>query len=257
MMMAIESVLQTAWAALNLPAKGALIAWIAIMIAVPIFKWLWGEKAMHIAISLGVVAQAMVVVAVLASAWPAGRTILVTLSIPLLGWGVEFLGSHTGIPFGRYHYTGRLRPQIGRVPLIIPLAWLMMLPPSWAVAKLIAGEQTPAFVLLSAVAMTAWDFFLDPQMVGWGFWTWDQPGQYCLRCRSGGIPWINFAGWALASAVMTALLRPVDLPAQPLVLVYAVTWLLEAVGLGFLWKQPLPAAIGFVSMGALLLWAWL
>ncbi len=250
-------ILHTAWISLNPTAQVALVGWVLVMFLTPVVKWVWGEKAMHVAISLGVVAQASAVVAILASAWPAGRTILVVVLIPLLGWGVEFLGSRTGLPFGRYHYTDRLKPQLGRVPLIIPLAWLMMLPPSWAVAALIAPERSLAFVLLSAAAMTAWDFFLDPQMVGWGFWAWDQPGSYCLRCRSGGIPWINFAGWALASAVMTALLRPVDLPAQPLSLIYAITWLLETVGLGLFWGQPRPAIIGFISMGALLLWAWL
>jgi hypothetical protein len=54
-----------------------------------------------------------------------------------------------------------------RAPLV-PLAWLMMLPPAWAVARLVAGGPGIAFILTAALAFTAWDLFLDPQMVAWG-----------------------------------------------------------------------------------------
>jgi uncharacterized membrane protein len=51
----------------------------------------------------------------------------------------------------------------------------MMLPPSWGVARAIADRinprwEFPAFVGLSALAMTAWDLFLDPMMVTWEIW---------------------------------------------------------------------------------------
>ena len=46
----------------------------------------------------------------------------------MIGWTAEAIGSKTGFPFGAYHYTDRLQPQLLGVPLLIPLAWLMMLP---------------------------------------------------------------------------------------------------------------------------------
>ena len=95
--------------------------------------------------------------------------------------------------------------------------------------------------------MTAWDLFLDPQMVSWRLWVWDRRGGYF------GIPWTNYAGWFGAVALMTVIVRPAGLP-QGLVLVYALTWLLEAVGLGVFWRQPGPALCGFAGMGSLLLW---
>jgi putative membrane protein len=143
-----------------------------------------------------------------------------------------------------------LQPQLGSVPLLIPLAWLMMLPPAWAVAQGIAGARVLPFAALSGMAMAAWDLFLDPQMVSWRLWVWDQHGGYF------GIPWTNYLGWIGAVALMTAIVRPAGLP-PGLLLVYILTLLLETVGLGLLWRQPRPALCGFIGMGALLSWMWL
>src|SRR5690606_41755819 len=34
--------------------------------------------------------------------------------------------------------------------------------------------QEIKFILVSALALTVWDLFLDPQMVAWGFWIWER-----------------------------------------------------------------------------------
>ena len=240
-----------AWGELSVAAMVALPAWVLALMAMPVLEWIWGERATAWATAAGVTLQATTVFAVLASAWGWGRAALTALAVVGMGWLVEFIGSRTGVPFGRYHYTDRLQPQLGRVPLVIPLAWLMMLPAAWAIADRVAGGRGPAFVLISALAFTAWDLFLDPQMVGWRFWVWDRPGGYF------GIPWVNFLGWALASGLMTAVVSPGPLPGQPLRLIYAITWLLEVVGLGVFWKKPVPAVCGFLAMGVMLAWAWL
>jgi uncharacterized membrane protein len=239
-----------AWSGLNASARAALVAWVLIMIVLPVVKWVWGDRAMRWGMTLSVVSQAATVVIVLGHAWGWSRTALVALAVAGMGWAVEFVGSRTGFPFGRYHYTDRLQPQLGRVPLLIPLAWLMMLPPAWAVADRISGQRGLAFVAVSALAFTAWDLFLDPQMVGWRLWIWERPGGYF------GIPWVNYLGWALASAVMTAVVRPGSLPTEPLQLIYAITWLMETVGLGVFWGQPQPALVGFLCMGGMMFWAW-
>ena len=84
---------------------------------------------------------------------------------------------------------------------------------------------------------------------------WERPRGYF------GIPWVNYLGWMLAAGTMTAVIRtglcPGPLPAVPLALIYLLTWLLETVGLGILWKQPGPALCGFAGMGGMLLWAWI
>ena len=137
------------------------------------------------------------------------------------------------------------------MPLLVPLAWLMMLPPAWAVAQRITGRVSGvAFVAVSALAFTAWDFYLDPQMVHWGLWVWDVSGPYF------GIPLANFAGWLLISALITALARPPALPQTPLIVIYALVWLIEAIGQVFFWGLRGPALFGFIGMGVFVALAW-
>lgn len=248
-----------AWGAMAWGTRIAILAWIVATISMPIIRWLWGERGLRWGISASVLLQAAAVLLILAWAWGWGWAALAAGAVLVLGWTVEYIGSRTGVPFGRYHYTGRLQPQLGRVPLLIPVAWLMMLPPAWAVAQYITGcagarGASLAFIAVSALTFTTWDLFLDPQMVGWGLWVWARPGGYF------GIPWVNYAGWFLAAGAMTAVIRtgvcPASLPAAPLALIYGLTWLLETVGLGIIWKQPGPAVCGFLGMGAMLFWAW-
>ncbi|RMF48927.1 MAG: carotenoid biosynthesis protein, partial [Chloroflexota bacterium] len=104
------------------------------MISLPISRWTLGEEATPLALSIGVIFQVAVGMSFLAQRWSAWRLMRTGLTVILLGWAVEWIGHQTGFPFGFYSYTERLQPQLGGVPLLIPLAWLMMLPPAWAVA---------------------------------------------------------------------------------------------------------------------------
>jgi putative membrane protein len=220
------------------------------MVLVPILLWTVGPAALPWVVAWNVIMLAAASTLVLVENWPA-RSVLWTLSAVLLGsWFIEFVGSTTGIPFGEYDYTNALQPQIGGVPLLIALAWLMMLPPVWAIAGLLAPHSRVAFIVIAAAALTAWDFFLDPQMVAWGFWTWSRQGAYF------GIPLVNFAGWFLSAALLTVLARPLPLPVFPLIWVYTLTWALQTIGLGLFWAMPGPAVVGFLAMGAFVLLAW-
>jgi putative membrane protein len=238
------------------PRQTALLTlWSLIMISLPIVDWTFGWNGRVGAINAGVLAQSLAVIAVLAGSWGWIKTLKTAVLIAFIGWVMEFLGSHTGFPFGAYSYTGALRPQVLDVPLIIPFAWMMMLPPSWAVAWVItrgfaAPWRTPAFSLISALAMTVWDLFLDPQMVAWDLWRWQHPSGYF------GIPWSNYAGWLLVSGLITAVVRPNDLPAAPLLLVYTITWLLETFGLGLFWGITGPAVVGGILMGTITILGW-
>ncbi|HHY58940.1 MAG TPA: carotenoid biosynthesis protein [Chloroflexi bacterium] len=229
------------------PATFLVAAWLLTMIAIPILRWVVGDGVLHYGVIAGVILQAAAVLAICHRAW-GGRTVLRIAAVVIpLSWLIERIGSATGIPFGAYHYTDALAPLIGGVPAVIPLAWLMMLPPAWAVAYAITGAVRGwRFVLVSGLAFTAWDLFLDPQMVTWGYWVWETPGLYF------GIPLVNFAGWLLASMLLSWLARPPLPPLPPLLLVYAAVWFLQSVGLSLFWQMPGPALFGFVAMGAML-----
>jgi putative membrane protein len=222
-------------------------AWVLSMIGLPIAKYVWGETALTRGVVTGVILQALLVLSLMHSAWGAARTFQTVAIVSILTWLVEAVGTATGLPFGVYEYSALLQPQIAHVPLLIPLAWLMMFPAAWAVAYRVVGKwQGVSFVAVSALSMTAWDLFLDPQMVAWGLWTWAKPGGYF------GIPWQNYLGWLLAAALITVAVRPHELPTGPFMLIYVVTWLLEAIGLLFFWGLPGPALVGFVGMGSLI-----
>ena len=238
------------------PFQTALLTlWVLTMISLPIVDWVYGWQFMMAAVNAGVLAQAGVVMAILWKSWGPAKTLRITALVAVLSWAAETLGSQTGFPFGTYDYTEALQPQLFHVPLLIPLAWMMMLPPAWGVARVLSrrlapGWQTPAFITSSALAMTAWDLFLDPQMVTWGLWEWQNPGGYF------GIPWSNYLGWILVSALITAVVRPRQLPVAPLMLIYTITWLLQTTGLGFFWGMSGPALVGGIAMGLFSVLGW-
>lgn len=242
------------------PVYALIAIWVLTMISLPIVRWTLGEDALPVGISIGVLIQIAAVLVALVARWGAARTLLVTLIVTLSAWAIEFIGHTTDFPFGAYHYTDRLQPQLGGVPVLIPLAWMMMLPSAWTLAHLIARRYTGlrgrvAFIGVSALALTAWDLFLDPQMVAWSLWIWDDPSGFTYF----GIPWINYAGWLLAGVTITTLASPAiqraTLPVTPLMVIYAITWLLEFIGLLFFWGAPGPALVGFAGMGLMLVWA--
>ena len=88
---------------------------------------------------------------------------------------VEILGSKTGWPFGTYAYSDSLGFKVAGVPIIVPLAWIMMAHP-----VLIAARKTfPNWAFLyGGAGLMVWDLFLDPQMVSVGKWTWEVIGPH-------------------------------------------------------------------------------
>jgi uncharacterized membrane protein len=232
--------------------------WLLVLIATPLSIWLMGSGIFPWMASLGVLVQAATVIFGLAQDWQPGRIFRVVLVIIAFTLTVEWVGITTGSPFGPYSYTNVLQPQFLGVPLLIPLAWLMMIVPAWGVSEAILGRRRArlgkaywmVFAAISGLAFTAWDLYLDPQMTRRDLWIWQSQGGYF------GIPWQNFAGWWLASFFLTLLVQPRSLPLRPLLIVYTLTWAFQAVGLGVFWRQPGPAAAGFAGMGIFVWLAW-
>ena len=225
---------------------GLIAAWVVSMISLPIFLWTIGESAIVWGVYVTTALQALAAVVALSTRWPWTRVAYVVGIVVTVTLGAEALGTATGFPFGRYNYTDLLQPQVLHVPIIITVAWLMMLPSSWAVAAVITGANSGwRFIAVSAAAMTAWDLFLDPQMVDWGLWVWEDVGSFTYF----GIPWQNYFGWLLVSGIVTALARPTQLPTNPLLLIYVTVWVLQTIGMLFFWGLVGPAIVGFIGMG--------
>jgi uncharacterized membrane protein len=129
-----------------------------------------------------------------------GRTALFFAISAIVSYAMEEFGVRTGLIYGAYHYGDLLGAKLGHVPVIIPLAWFMMIYPSWVVARaLIRGinvHSIPGLTALAAVAamvMTAWDVVMDPGMAAAGNWIWENGGAYF------GVPRHNYFGWLLTT----------------------------------------------------------
>jgi putative membrane protein len=190
---------------------------------------------------------------------------------------MEHLGSAHDVLFGAYDYSDLLGPKVlGTVPVIVPVAWFMMLYPARATADLIVGEvkgvHSWARIAVAALAMTAWDLSLDPRMVADGAWVWHDAGPLNYF----GIPLSNFAGWLITSAAIYAVwsvLEPRELstgnkavtgyrlrisglqPRCPIpnsqlaVWAYIFAWAGESLANALFWGGPLVAAFVFAAMG--------
>jgi putative membrane protein len=113
---------------------------------------------------------------------------------------LEETGVRTGLIYGRYHYGDLLGAKLGHVPVLIPLAWFMMIYPAWVVAlALLRGldlrrpSGIAALAFTAALVMTGWDMVMDPSMAAAGNWVWEEGGSYF------GVPLQNYAGWVLTT----------------------------------------------------------
>jgi putative membrane protein len=129
-----------------------------------------------------------------------GRTGVFFATAAIVSYLLEEAGVRTGLIYGRYHYSDQLGPKLGDVPVLIPLAWFMMIYPSWVTARaLLRGVNTrsavgiAALALVAAIVMTAWDTVMDPGMSAAGNWIWEKGGGYF------GVPLRNYAGWLLTT----------------------------------------------------------
>ena len=168
-----------------------------------------------------------------------------------IGLVAEAVGVATGFPFGEYAYAGTLGPQLLGVPLLVPLAWVMMAYPTLLAGRLLARGWLA--IPLAAWALASWDLFLDPQMVAAGHWTWAFPSPGLPGVD--GVPLTNFAGWLLVALVMQAGLHLL-VPATPVAASTAVpfallawTWLGSTLANAAFFGRPAVALWGFAAMG--------
>jgi putative membrane protein len=177
--------------------------------------------------------------------WTAGFA-AISASFGLL---IELLGHTTDIPFGAYYYTEELQPHLLGVPVIVPLAWLMMAYPSLVLARALTVRWV---VPLAAVGLTSWDLFLDPQMVGEGYWVWETTSPALPGIP--GIPIQNYLGWLAGTLLLMWLLdrlprREVNLEVPTLL--YGWMWIGGIIANAVFLDRPAVALIGGAGMAIL------
>ncbi|MEO7909850.1 MAG: carotenoid biosynthesis protein [Roseiflexaceae bacterium] len=162
---------------------------------------------------------------------------LAAVLVFLLAWAVEYVGVTSGLPFGRYHYTGALQPQLfGIVPLAIPCAWLMVAAGAWQLSydlgrmkderrrtKASVASLRPSSFVLRLIVLNRFDgrlalaatlvLLLDLQIETVAtkinqYWIWQDGGPYY------GVPTANFVAWWLTGLAMAVVVAIVLGPAR-------------------------------------------
>ncbi len=181
-----------------------------------------------------------------------GQAVAVLAAVSVLGgFAVEVLGAHTGVPFGRYEYGDSLGAALFGVPVVIAFAWPMLAWPAALAARRLV-HSFAARVALGAWALTAWDAFLDPQMVAAGHWHWLDPALHLPGVPT--VPLSDYAGWFVVSALMSFALQRILTSSEesdrwPLAF-YIWTWASSTLALAAFLDLRAAALWGFVAMGS-------
>lgn len=142
-----------------------------------------------------------------------------------LGWFAEEMGSTRGWFFGSYTYTQVLGPQLGSVPLVIPMMWFGICHIGLVIASFAlwrrpapppGGWRTPLLAAFAAaMVVTAFDLGADPYFV-YVLKAW-------IMARTDG-DWFGetvkgFEGWMIVSftivTLFLAIARPVAAAPSP------------------------------------------
>jgi putative membrane protein len=245
-------------------ARVSLGVMVAAMIATPLFTQ-GGDQRRALA---NVVVLSLFAVGLLTT-WAVHRmrAIVAAGAVVVTTYFIELLGSTTGFPFGTYDYTSALTPQVAGVPLLVSFAWAGV---TLVVYGMFAGGLARWVQLaMMAASITAWDVFLDPQMVGEGYWQW-QPASLAFR----GIPLVNYVGWFATALINSTLVMAIcraphavkshaliphgltsrDATLQLSVITYATLTVLSTIGFVFFFDDVVVAVVGAVAMGTCLWW---
>jgi uncharacterized membrane protein len=120
--------------------------------------------------------------------------------VVVFAYGIETLGTKTGIPFGEYHYTGDFGPMLGLVPLTIPLAWHVVVTNAlFLVRAIVPHTSRIAEAVVTGLLCTMYDFVLEPFATTIKhYWIWTE----------GAVPPLNYVAWFVLSAMLVGIFAP-------------------------------------------------
>lgn len=117
------------------------------------------------------------------------------LSVGIIGWTVEAIGTNTGILFGEYSYGPSLGPKFYSTPITMVVNWMISV-------YLITMVLRPKIVNLwrlgfaGALLMVIYDILLEPVAIRLNMWSWE----------NGTPPLQNYLAWFVISFPLVMLL---------------------------------------------------
>ena len=122
------------------------------------------------------------------------------VTILLLAYGIEAVGTKTSLPFGDYTYTNNFGPMLWVVPLTIPFAWHIVVTNALFIVRAIAPHLSePMEAAMVGVICTAYDFILEPfATTVKHYWNW----------AGDTIPHLNYIAWFVLSAALAYFFAP-------------------------------------------------
>jgi len=131
----------------------------------------------------------------------------------LLGFAallIEISAIMTGFPYGHFGYSEHLGFKLfAVVPWTVAFAWPPLLLGAFSVAANVTRVRLLR-VVITTLALLAFDLVLDPGAVRLGFWKYADPGYFY------GVPISNFAGWIVSGFVGAIILEAIVAGLRPL-----------------------------------------
>jgi uncharacterized membrane protein len=124
------------------------------------------------------------------------KTLLVFLSIFLLGYLIEVIGVNTGIIFGHYQYGKGLGIKLFDTPLLIGINWIFVTYTAYSIMLKIKMKTT-LLILLSPLLMVLYDAILEIIAPKIDMWSWEQ----------NSVPIQNYLAWYLIGLFFVSLIK--------------------------------------------------
>lgn len=111
-----------------------------------------------------------------------------------IGYGVEVIGTKTGMIFGDYSYGSALGLKLFDVPLLIGVNWILL---TYCIGVLFSKLNAHnAFKIVGAAGtMVLFDVIIEPVAIKYDYWSWELTD----------VPFQNYIGWFFVSLIVQGL----------------------------------------------------
>ncbi len=125
--------------------------------------------------------------------------IIFALTTFLVGFGIEWLGVHTGAIFGSYQYGHTLGFKLDGIPPLIGLNWLVLVY-SVGIMSLKINTNLWLRAAIGATLMVLLDILIEPVAIKHNMWSWEHAH----------VPLQNYVAWWIVAYSLVGLFLRLD-----------------------------------------------